>query len=481
MQELGALLKYRSNVDPTAMKSTRNVLGISTAAAAGLAVVLLVVGLAVGAFAIGPAVAPARVETVRVTERVTVGGATVTVTAPGPTVTVTRTAAAGLTGEVSIGALLPLTGDLASYGENSRAALELALTEINDYLRMVGAGFTIKLVIEDTETKPETADAKLKSLHARGITLIVGPQTSAEIRRIKGYADANKILLVSQSSTAPDLAIPDDFVLRFCPDDTIQGPIGPRLAKELGATHIIYVWRGDAWGDGLYRTSSEEARKHGLTIAGEIRYAPEKKEFSAEAAALAETVRGLIGQGVQPEKIFIEYVAFGEAVAFMSAAADYPELARVRWFGSDGTAQLAEILQDPKVVEFVAQVKWVNPLFAPSENEKTKKVRDYVKKKLGREPDAYAYAAYDILWSYALTLLQVQKVDADLVRRVMPEVARSYYGSIGPVILNRAGDLAGADYDLWVVQRVGDRYDWVKVGVYSFATGTFSWVPGFSL
>jgi ABC-type branched-subunit amino acid transport system substrate-binding protein len=41
--------------------------------------------------------------------------------------------------------------------------------------------------------------------------LIVGPQTTAEIRRIKGYADANKILLVSQSSTAPDLAIPDDY------------------------------------------------------------------------------------------------------------------------------------------------------------------------------------------------------------------------------------------------------------------------------
>jgi branched-chain amino acid transport system substrate-binding protein len=186
-------------------------------------VVLLVVGLAIGAFALGPAVTPARVETVKVTERVTV--------------------AAGLTGKVPIGALLPLTGDLASYGENSRAALELALKEVNDYLKMVGAGFTIELVIEDTETKPETADAKLKSLHARGITLIVGPQTSAEIRRIKGYTDANKILLVSQSSTAPDLAIPDDFVLRFCPDDTIQGPIGPRLAKALGATHIIYVWR----------------------------------------------------------------------------------------------------------------------------------------------------------------------------------------------------------------------------------------------
>ena len=474
---MGALLKYRSIVDPIAMRSARKAFGISTAAAAGLAVVLLVVGLAIGAFALGPAVAPARTETVMVT----VGGATVTVTAPGPTVTVTRTVAAGLTGEVTIGALLTLTGCLTSLAENSRVLLDLAVQEVNSYLKMVGAGFTIKVVVEDTECKPETADAKVKSLQARGVTLFVGPMTSGEIRRLKSYVDANKLLLVSQSSTAPELAIPDDFVLRFCPDDTIQGPIGPRLAKDLGATHIIYVWRGDAWGDGLYRTSSEEAKKLGLTIAGEIRYAPEKKEFASEVATLSDMVKKLINQGVDPKKIFIEIIAFDEAVPFMSSAADYPELGKVRWFGSDGTAKLKEVLDDPKVAKFVAEVKWLSPLFAPSENEKSKRAIEYVKQKLGREPDAYALAAYDILWVYALTLLQVQKVDADLIRKVMPEVARSYYGSIGPVILNKAGDLAGADYDLWVVQRVGDKYEWVKAGVYSFATGVFTWSPGFSL
>ena len=106
---------------------------------------------------------------------------------------------------------------------------------------------------------------------------------------------------------------------------------------------------------------------------------------------------------------------------------------------------------------------------------------NYVKQQLGREPDAYAYAAYDILWVYALTLLQVQKVDADLIRKAMPEVAMSYYGAIGRVVLNKAGDLAGADYDLWVVQKVGDKYEWTKAGVYSFTTGTFSWAAGFSL
>ncbi|MCS7117885.1 MAG: ABC transporter substrate-binding protein, partial [Thaumarchaeota archaeon] len=125
--------------------------GISTGAAAGLAVALLVVGLVIGALALGPALSPAR-EVVR-----TVAQTTTVVRETVRTEVRTVTAPAGLRGEIQIGALLPLTGDLASYGENSRAALELAEREVNDYLRSIGAGFTIRVVVEDTETKPETA------------------------------------------------------------------------------------------------------------------------------------------------------------------------------------------------------------------------------------------------------------------------------------------------------------------------------------
>lgn len=385
-----------------------------------------------------------------------------------------------LQGEILIGALLPLTGDLASYGENSDQAVKLAESEVNDFLRKAGQTFTIKVLVEDTQTKPDVALEKLTSLAARGVKLYVGPQTSAEVRQIKSYADANKLLLVSQSSTAPDLAIPGDFVFRFCPDDTIQGPIGPRLFKSLGMTHVIYVYRGDAWGDGLFRASSEEAKRLGLTLPEAIRYAPEKKEFSAEARALSDSVTALTRQGVAAGKIAVEFIAFAEAVSFLVAAADYPVLATVKWFGSDGTAQLTELLADPKTAKFATDTKWINPIFAPATNEKYAKVTDYVKGKLGRVPDSYAYAAYDIVWALTLALMQVQKYDGEAVKNVMPDVASKYYGAVGWTKLNPAGDLASADYILWVVTRVGDKYDWVQVGTYSFATGSFVWAPAFT-
>ncbi|HID40964.1 MAG TPA: amino acid ABC transporter substrate-binding protein, partial [Pyrodictium sp.] len=145
------------------------------------------------------------------------------------------TAAGGLSGEVQIGALLPLTGDLASYGENSKVALELAERDINAFLEKAGAPFRIKIVVEDTETKPEVALQKIQALAAKGIKFYIGPQTSAEVRQIKNFADQNKLLVISQSSTLPALAIPNDYIFRFCPTDNIQGPVIAKMAKHFGA------------------------------------------------------------------------------------------------------------------------------------------------------------------------------------------------------------------------------------------------------
>jgi len=132
---------------------------------------------------------------------------------------------------------MSLTGDLASFGENEMAAAEFAAAEVNALLEDLDAGWTLKLVAEDTQTDPDIALEKLESLAARGIKLIIGPLSSGEVRAIKGFADSNKILVTSQSSTAPDLAIADDYIFRFCPTDKLgQGPALARLIYDEGYT-----------------------------------------------------------------------------------------------------------------------------------------------------------------------------------------------------------------------------------------------------
>ena len=113
---------------------------------------------------------------------------------------------------ILIGALLPLTGTLSSFGQSAEASLTLAVDDVNNQLENSGSSSRVGLVIEDTKTDPNVAREKLMDLASKGIRIVIGPSTSAAVAAVKEYADENGILIVSSSSTAPSLAIPNDNV-----------------------------------------------------------------------------------------------------------------------------------------------------------------------------------------------------------------------------------------------------------------------------
>jgi branched-chain amino acid transport system substrate-binding protein len=128
-----------------------------------------------------------------------------------------------LVGEVNIGLILPLSGDLATHGEENWEGSKLGVVDFNKHLEEIDAGWTLKMTSEDSATSPVIALEKLSALNAKGIGIVVGPETSSNIRNIKGYSDSNNMLLVSCCSSAPALAIPNDSVFRLVPDDSNQG------------------------------------------------------------------------------------------------------------------------------------------------------------------------------------------------------------------------------------------------------------------
>lgn len=378
--------------------------------------------------------------------------------------------APGLAGEIPIGALLPLTGGLASYGENSKVAIEIAVEEVNEFLEKLGSPARIKLLVEDTGTDPDIALEKLMSLAAKGVKIVIGPQSSGEVRNLKSYADANKILLISQSSTAPALAIPDDYVYRFCPDDTIQGPAIAKVMWNDGIKYIVPIWRGDEWGDGLVEAAAKAFKELGGVVDEGIRYARDAKEFSSEVKVLAQKVQALVDR-YGKDKVAVYYVAFGEAVTLFTQARDYDILWEVKWYGSDGTAKLDELIKEPLAAEFAMKTEFINPIFAATKSEKYKSLVAKLEERLGRSPDTYAIAAYDEVWVVALALLAVGEYDAEKVKKVLPDVAKAYFGASGWIVLNEAGDRAFADYELWKIVKEDDEYIWKLAGVYEYATG----------
>jgi len=368
----------------------------------------------------------------------------------------------GLSGEIKIGLILPLTGDLATHGLENLEGSKYGVVEFNKYLEEIEAPWYLKMVSEDSATSPVIALEKLSALNAKGIGIIVGPETSSNIRNIKGYSDSNNMLLVSCCSSAPALAIPNDSVFRLVPDDTNQGTAISKLIQNEGIEMLIPVWRGDTWGDGLSEAATGSFVERGGKTDEGIRYNPESPEFSASTSLLAEKVRGYVEE-YGADKVAILFLGFAEILQFTQSAAEHDVLDDVRWFGPGANTKERKLIEDPIGLEFSTSVQFTTVQFAASKNPIYDKVQAYLTETLGTEPNTFVHSSYDAVWLIGLSMLETQSTDVSTIKAIFPEIAENYSGAIGPTKLNEAGDLAQADYEVWGI-RGGD---WVLLGKYT--------------
>jgi len=374
-----------------------------------------------------------------------------------------------LSGEVKIGLILPLSGDLATHGEENWEGSKLGVVDFNKHLEKLGAGWNLKMISEDSMTSPVIALEKLTSLNAKGISIVVGPETSSNIRNIKGYSDSNNMLLISCCSSAPALAIPDDSVFRLVPDDRNQGTAISKLIQHEGIEVIVPVWRADTWGDGLSEASTSSFVNRGGIIDDGVRYNPESPEFSASTSLLAEKVRGYVDE-YGADKVAILFLGFAEILQFVQSASEHEVLDDIRWFGPGANTKEHKLIEDPIGLEFSTSVQFTTVQVAVTKNPIYERVQAHLTEQLGRTPNTFVHSSYDAVWIIGLSMLQTQSTDVSIIKAVIPDIAEHYYGAIGSTKLNEAGDLAQADYEVWGI-RGGE---WVLLGKYTQSTDSVS-------
>ena len=386
------------------------------------------------------------------------------------------TAGSALDGVVQIGALLPVTGDASSQGEDIRITVEIAEDDFNQYLQEIGAGWSLDVVIEDTATSPVIALDKIASLKSKGISAIAGTYSSAELRNIRGYAQSNDMLLVSYGSTAPSLSIPGDNIFRFVPDETRQSPAIARYLAEAGITNLVPIWRGDAWGDGLIDAVRSEFTKIGGVMDEGVRYHPETIEFSSEVSLLADIVGNHVAE-VGEDRVAVVVVTFTEITPITQSASPYESLSQVLWFSTDTVVNDAELASDAIAQEFLNKAGLVITAFAPASNPVSERVSEQAAEISGKAPNIYALSAYDVIWGLGLSILEADSTETEAIISVMPTVLEDYPGALGSIVLNDAGDMAEATYDIYSVREPV----WTLIGSYDSASDLLVFVEGAEL
>jgi branched-chain amino acid transport system substrate-binding protein len=387
---------------------------------------------------------------------------------------------------ILIGALLPLTGTSSSTGEEAEASLRLAVEDVNNQFAKTGLSTRVGLIIEDTKTDPAVALEKLKDLASKGIRLVIGPSTSAAVAAVKEYADENDILIVSSSSTAPSLAIPNDNVIRFVPDDTHQAEILAKQMWDEGKRVVIPIWRTDVFGNNLQSALKESFESLGGKMLDGVGYDPPVGNFAAslhrinfivweqELRSLTSKVNDAVKQ-YGADKVGVYIVAYDEIVPILIQANRHQELQSVSWYGSDGSAQLEGLIKNVEAAEFAVKTNFLNPIYGLDATDSFNKLETRIVEEIGRVPTSYAQVTYDEFWVAALTIKDVsalQQDDIGSLREAFINTANSYVGVTGRTELNDAGDRKFGSYDFWAVRPVYEdlknkaSFEWTNVAAY---------------
>ncbi len=195
--------------------------------------------------------------------------------------------------DLTIGNLVPLTGDLAPYGPAGEKAGDLALQQIEAAIKATGADQTVELVTEDGASDDQGGVQAARKLIADGATCISGDYAStATVSVARSVTIPEGVMLISPASTADALSdLEDDGLFaRTAPPDGLQGKaLADRMDQELGGLQgktINIGARNDLYGTGFADSLEAELEERGATVAEKVVYDPEQPSYNSEAAQL---------------------------------------------------------------------------------------------------------------------------------------------------------------------------------------------------
>ena len=368
--------------------------------------------------------------------------------------------------ELTIGDLVPLTGDFSDFGPPLQKAADLAVDQIRAAIEETGADHEVDIVHEDTETSPQPGVQAARKVMVDGATCIPGAVASAVTIPVAESVTIPEGILEITISTSDEITGLDDdgLVNRITPPDSFQGPaLAEVLEQDLGDAQGATVnvgARNDAYGTNLADTFSEAWEERGGEIGVRVDYDTELPAYDSEAA---ELVSG------DPDRWVI--IDFPETYAKVGPAlVRTGEWDPARTWSVDGLASGS--LPDDVGREPTAGMRGTVP-GAPEGEEAGREFNRLYEAAPGPGRQAFDSHNFDQVILCYLSAVAAGSTDgpqmAEQVRDVsgppgtkytfleLPEAIQAlqdgedidYEGVSGPIDMNEAGDTTAGVYDIW--------------------------------
>jgi branched-chain amino acid transport system substrate-binding protein len=138
---------------------------------------------------------------------------------------------AGGSTTVKIGAVLPLSGPLAAYGQRTLDGMKLMVEKVNAAGGVNGK--TLELEIENDENDTTKAsNAVLKLIGLKKTLAIVGPIISTVCLAVGRDCEKKQVVMITPTATNDTVTAQGDYVFRACFNDSFQGVAMAKFAVE---------------------------------------------------------------------------------------------------------------------------------------------------------------------------------------------------------------------------------------------------------
>lgn len=186
---------------------------------------------------------------------------------------------------LSIGTVLPQTGQLAYLGPPEEAGVGLATAEIN----AADLGVTIEVEYGDSGDPDNKAfETTVPRLLDSGVSALIGAASSGVTKLFLDQAVSAGVITFSPANTSPDFTTWDDDGLywRTAPSDLLQGEV---LATEIGLdghANLGIIYLNDAYGSGLEASLTENFEAGGGTVVASEAYNANDTSFDAQVSTI---------------------------------------------------------------------------------------------------------------------------------------------------------------------------------------------------
>lgn len=325
---------------------------------------------------------------------------------------------------IKIGAILPLSGEVAVYGKSLQYGMDLALEE---YIRKIPNGLKIEVIYEDSKADPKLAVNSIQKLTSIDkCNIVLGGFSSSEVLSIAPIAEKNKTVLISPTASSPSITNAGDYIFRTTPSDNFDGEIMAKFAyNELHLRNVALIFANSDYGQGISKVFVSKFINLGGKISIQKSFESGVNDFKSQLSAIKET---------KPDGLYI--VAAAEIGLILKQKSEL-NLGDIKTF----TVGLAE---SPKVIETAGEA--ANNVFYsyPSYqvNSDDKEIKDYIsnfKLKYNSEPDVLVAYGYDLM-NITLAVLKNNYESSEKIRDALYSL-KNFNGVSGQISFDINGDV----------------------------------------